>query len=57
MSRNGPVTRETLYEEVWAESMTKFAASFVAGVAIVSKPLGENVLRSNGEVIKIGNRK
>lgn len=28
MSRDGPVTRETLYEEVWAEPMTKVAARY-----------------------------
>ena len=28
MSRNGLVTRETLYEEVWAEPMTKIAAKY-----------------------------
>jgi hypothetical protein len=28
MSRNGPVTRETLYEEVWVEPMTKVAAKY-----------------------------
>ncbi len=28
MSRDGPVTRETLYEEVWSEPMTKVAARY-----------------------------
>ena len=28
MSRDGPVTRETLYEEVWTEPMTKVAARY-----------------------------
>lgn len=28
MIRNGPVTRETLYEDVWAAPMTKIAASY-----------------------------